>query len=422
MQKHIAIYLLLLSLFLSFKVATNRGFAEELSLVPQTLNIRTSGYPVPHFLLKALAYDAVTREISKRKLPHIIMLKDKISAFDFLSPAETTLIDVPVLLKNGSKRKIKHIYVIAKNEDLGEREDDYLMISNDPEVIPRQGILFQGHLRNWESARLLYYHTAPSDESYDVVTSIHNPSKWPIEVFASVGLGGPSNDGIYAGHVATLRFMNRLKYKAGRIIKIPPKSSYKLIHQRLSPATRTGTAIAKIWLVSGAKAKIEIKAQKPGTRPSNLPVIDCSWDDGRISYFVPSSSIDIKRDFDTRNERLDIRIGEEPVFVTPKRGFDIHLGNYGLLHRIRLKLINHGENETHNLDLLYTAKGGLARGVFLINGELYDTDLLDAQENKSEKILSVSIPPKTSKILEILLMPQPGSFYPTLLSVVNKHK
>jgi|GEM_PF-1992401 len=413
------IAVLILAFFLCFypvNLLNCTASANDLELIPQKISLKLSGSPVPQFLLKALAYDEVARKIEENKAKNLYILKDQIQCINFLYPKETTIITVPVLTRKNGKKSIKQIYVVAKNKGLSKGSDDYLMISNDPEIVPREGVLFREELKDWKSARLLYYHST-EDKSFDLVTTIYNPTDWPIEVFASAGIGGPSNDGIYAGHVATLRFMNRMQYNAGRIIKIPPRSSYELVRQRLTPQTKTGTAIARLWLVSGHKAGIEIKAQKPGEKKADLAVIRPKWDNGRISYFVPSSIINIEKEFDSNDYRLNIRIGEEPVFVTPKRGFDIHLGNYGLLHRINLKLSNNKGNKPRNLSLYYTARGGVTRGVFLINGELYETGLLDTNGTRSEKIASIKLPPRSSKNLEILMMQQPGAYYPTTLSV-----
>ncbi|MEM2954962.1 MAG: hypothetical protein QW625_03390, partial [Candidatus Nanoarchaeia archaeon] len=303
------------------------------------------------------------------------------------------------------------------NEGPIKEDDDFTMISNDPEIIPEEGILFSGELKNFESARLLYYHSNLSGETYNLVTSIYNPSDFPIEILTYYGIGGPSEDGLYAGHVATYRFMDKLKYNAGKIIRINPKEKYNLIEQNLGPNLNIGTAIAKIWLVSGIEAKIEITSTKQKIK-NNLKIIKCTWDNGRISHFIPESKVDIEKEITSDKKSIEIRIGEDPVFVSEKRGFDIHLGNYGLLHKIKLKLTNN-QKSYKNFSILYSAKGGLSRGIFLINNTIYETGLLGTNSKNSEKLFSLVIPPNSSKFLEILMLPQPGSYYPTVLTIQN---
>jgi len=66
------------------------------------------------------------------------------------------------------------------------------------------------------------------------------------------------------------------------------------------------------------------------------------------------------------------------------------------------------------VSVLFAPHGGPARGVFLINGELIETELLNPNSRNSlGEIYSFEV--VKEKELDIITFPEPGSFYPVSL-------
>jgi hypothetical protein len=98
----------------------------------------------------------------------------------------------------------------------------------------------------------------------------------------------------------------------------------------------------------------------------------------------------------------DIRTGEALV------------GDYGVLYRLRLRLVNPTAREVTTA-LVANAAGGPARGLFFINGTPVDVGLIRATEDR--EITTFSVPPASSLEIAVLTMPVAGSFYPVRLGL-----
>ena len=95
---------------------------------------------------------------------------------------------------------------------------------------------------------------------------------------------------------------------------------------------------------------------------------------------------------------------------------NIHLyGNYAVWYQLELHLTNN-ENTFKDVNLLFSPKGGVARGLFLINNDIIETGLQKSMTaNKVENIYKIKVPPLEKKVVKILTMPQSGSYYPVHL-------
>lgn len=310
------------------------------------------------------------------------------------------------------------IRIIAKNIRVSPLEDTRLLISNDPEIIKNEGVLLKERLKADESVRLMYYHKGTENKALSISTVIVNPNSYPADFFVSKALSGPSYDGIFAGHMATMRFIEQERSKAGRIITVLPRSYFVLARQELRDR-EVSTGIFKVRQLSGGSSTLMIESNKRGEPPGAGLLMLTQKEDGRLAGVIDAAYVDIKRTYSFESSPLNIRIGESPTFIPKKGGFDLHLGNYCLMHRIEIAISNNS-NKGKQASVFYVATGGPARGIFLTGDSIIETGLLDPKNSKSEKLLSVFVPAKSSKIVSLKMMPQPGSFYPTRLTIMEE--
>jgi len=368
------------------------------------LNLSVSGNPVGHEALKGFIAETIRESITDEADISVSFAPTTSGIPEKLGPGESRLVSATV-------NKTTPVSVVAKNIGLESQDDSRLLISNDPEQIDGEGTLFSEELGVKESVRLLYYHRCNSRDNLMICVSVHNPNTYPIDIFSTKGLGGPTQDGIYAGHMATKRFMEQESTEAGRVKKIQPGSFAVLACQPLK-MDEVSTGIVRIRQVSGRGAVIRITATKKGR---DIPLHGSTKnfrEDGRLSGSIEQAYVDINENFALGPIPLDIRIGEGPTFISKRDGFDLHLGNYAIIHRIKIKVTNDSDRDK-KAAIYYVSAGGPVRGIFDIDGEILETGLLDPSKNKSEKITSVKIPRGGARKISIKMMPQPGSYYPT---------
>jgi len=370
------------------------------------LDLPVSGYPVDGMMLKVYAIERVYESLDEKDRYYAAFDHAGISPPKNLKPGESVVLCAPFKMYNAVGRPAKRkAYLIVRNIGVERAQDDRVMVSNDPEVIGSPGTFLSEKLNPSESVRLLYYHKGAGKKHQTLKVSVHNPNPYEIALFTSRGLGGPCADGIYAGHKATRRFLRQERADSGRIIKIPPYQSYTVAEQELKDS-QVSTGIIKLRQLTGRGATVTVTAGKHGEYGEKKK------EDGRLSGVLDRAYVDISESYSLGEPPLNIRIGESPTLVTENKGFDIHRGNYGLMHRIKLD-INNPSGRAKKASIFYVASGGPTRGIFMMGNSLYETGLLDPKKNKSEKIMTVTVPSGGTRTVSINMMPQPGSFYPT---------
>ncbi len=403
---------------LLFALALAGAFGTAHAAPPHdVISLNVSGYPVCGDTLKDFVLDSILDSLKPDSGQ--LIFADLKAVPSKIAPGKSVFIDAPIKFSDrGGATVKKHLYIVAYNLGIERTGDSRLMISNDPEEIGKEGLLLSEKLSRGEAVRLLYYHRAAAGKRFELSLALTNPNSYPIDIFVAKGIGGPCPDGIYAGHVATERFMEQEIFDAGRIIKVAPLATVSLSDQEVREA-EVSTAIIKLRQLSGDGAIIKLSASDSGIIPAATLSSTNLKEDGRLSGTINQGQIDVHKNFSFGQNPVDIRIGEGPAFLSESGGFDMNLGNYGILHRISLSLVN-GSSKERTASLFYVATGGPARGVFIIDGALYETGLLDPKGNKSQKITSISVPPNGSRALLINMMPEPGSFYPTRLVLLEE--
>ena len=105
-------------------------------------------------------------------------------------------------------------------------------------------------------------------------------------------------------------------------------------------------------------------------------------------------------------------IGDDPIrSATSEHAL---LGNYGVVYRFEI-IVENPMSKRAKVALLFYPRGGAAAGTFVVNGVLKHFGPIPPRRMK--RIALVSVPAGSRRLVEVLTMPEPGSYYPASLVV-----
>lgn len=295
--------------------------------------------------------------------------------------------------------------VTVRNRPWFPREAEQLIVSNDPENVRRPGLLAQGQLLPQQTNRLLYHHKNVSSEPLFWGVCIVNPTAQPAQVHIQHNVFGPNRDEIYVGHIVTAAFWRDRLQGNGYHIQIPPSSGWSILSCRVGPQAVI-SGLAEMTLQSEqplicqvfADASYRTQLWTPPTRDPEPLGLVC-----RRPYKFQEASYVVGR------RHTFIAIGKEPLISLSRRPL---VGNYGVLYNVNLTLSNPTAQEAA-VEIAFSADGGVARGVVVIDGQIRETGLVLA--SAEERLHQLTLPPYGKRRLRLQIMPQAGSNYPLRL-------
>ena len=92
-------------------------------------------------------------------------------------------------------------------------------------------------------------------------------------------------------------------------------------------------------------------------------------------------------------------------------------GNYGVIYNFNLILSNY-EQEKRSVKVCFSPVNGVARGVFVINDNLYETPLV--RPGKNSVITEIMLEPKERRVVKIFTTPESASYYPVKLIIKSE--
>lgn len=387
--------------------------------IPSFIKISVTGNPATEELLKSavekgiyLASDLVQGAKVKMK---------SLEMNSVLYPGEWTMARASVSQYGENCFTVTgDVMVVVENHELREKADDLLFVSNNPEVLQSTGKVFEGEITAGESSRLLYHHgnLIGHDVKY-LSMDVDNPSDQAAELYVTQGLGGPSVDSLFVGHVAAKRFLNREMNEEGLILSIPPGKRIRFFTQTI-PAGKYISGIVKIWLVSGKQVKVSLISDDERSLPlgkdvANYAMLDRDNVASHARGRFETSQVTIEKAFTTSQEYDSVEMGFEPkVFESTTR--QKLVGNYGLYHNYIFNLSN-DKPDAKKIEISFVPGGGFARGCFVIDGNLVETRVLDPYKSQSQVIYNVQLKPDETKKLYIRTLPQSGAYYPVRIVI-----
>ena len=381
--------------------------------VGDATSIRVTGDPAsPEFLREALT-TAVTRAARVRPGASVNVPPETIPVRGALGLDNHMTVDVPVTIAGrGYFTVTGTTRVNVENDALPRINPGQLMVSDYPERLTADGVLFTAHLDTKTAQRFLYYHYNPGTEpARRIVLKARNASNAPATIQMIAGVAGPGPNEMEVGHLSTRRFLVREARNEGTIVTIGGGETMNIVDHPLPPQTIVN-GILQLRLVNGDPIDLTLVAQHADApldqSPNQTQLLAGGAPHARGIYPVPTFYVE--RTYDVAGEDLEIPIGQLPL-PNLREGLAL-AGDYGVEQSITVTLVN--QTRTPRPVALYAnPRGGKATGTFLIDGLLVQAHGLAAFSKF--KIWQDTINPGTFRRLHVVTMPEGGSTYPLRL-------
>jgi hypothetical protein len=403
-------------------VADSRGVTRDVPVrvayaagsVADEASLRVTGNPASTDYLRDAIAATVSRAATLRPGASVTVPLETIPLHGDLKLDNRTELDVPVQISGtGYLTVSRSTHVVVENTALPAIQPVRLLVSDYPERLTANGVLFTAQLDRAQAQRFLYYHFNPATEpARRILLKARNTSSEPATVQMIDGIAGPGLNEMEVGHTSTKRFLVREARNEGQVLTVPPGATMNLVDHPLPPQNVV-SAILQLRLVSGDALDLALVAQD-----ANAP-LDQSVDTtvllaggaphARGIYLVPTFFFE--RTYDVDGADLDIPIGQLPL--PNLRQGEALSGDYGVEQSMNVVIVNMTRGP-RSIALYANPRGGRATGTFLIDGTLVQAHALAAFSRF--KIWQETIGAGTFRRIRLVTMPEGGSSYPLRLT------
>lgn len=381
--------------------------------VADSTTLRVTGNPASAAYLRDALAEAAVRAATMRPGATIHVSADTIGVHGDLKLDNRTQVDVPVTIDgNGYFGVSGTTHVTVENVALPPIFPQRLLVSDYPERLAADGVLFSARLDTKTPQRFLYYHFNPATEpGRRILLKARNGSNAPATVQMVAGSAGPGTNEAEVGHLSTKRFLVHEARNEGTIVTVGPGATMNLVDHALPPTT-VSSAILQLRLVSGDPLDLTLLAQNANAPldqdPSTTQLLAGGAPHARGIYPVPTFYFE--RTYDVDGADLEIPIGQLPL-PNLREGQALS-GDYGVEQSMNVVIVNQTRG-ARNVALYANPRGGKATGTFLIDGTLVQAHGLAAFSKY--KIWQERINPGTFRRIRVVTMPEGGSSYPLRL-------
>jgi hypothetical protein len=385
--------------------------ADPAGTIADSITIRVTGNPATTYFLQEQVLSAAIAAAQPLPGAQITATSDSVDVERPLGIDDTATIDVPIILAGGDYFTVQgttHVHVI--NVALPAIHPAYLMVSDFPETLKENGLLFEADLTPAQPARFLYYHFNPAGQpDRRIVLRLRNASSQPANVQFISGMAGPELNDMEVGHLSTQRFLVREANNEGAVVTIPPNTTSAIIAQAL-PAQNIDSTLVQLREIDGAPLHLTLVAQN-ASDPVDGPIPDSALLVGDVRhargvYPIPEFYFDYQ--YDTTGPDLEIPIGQIPV-PELKEG-EALAGDYGVLQSVTVRIVNPDRHNAASIAVYANPRGGRATGTFIVDGVLLQAHALPPFGHY--KLREYTIPPGGFIRTTIVTMPEGGSSYP----------
>ena len=406
-------------------VRDDRGLTRDVAVrvaypagtISDAATIRITGRPASAAFLRSSAIDAALGHTTSRAGASAVATPEDVTVNTSLPIDDITTIDVPITIPGGDSYFTVQGTTRVRVENFAQPaiRPASLLVSDFPETLKENGILFTAELTAKASERFLYYHYNPATQpERRIVLKVANPSAEPALVQLISGNAGPGLNEMEVGHLATQRFLVRVAQNEGTVVSVPPGSTISLMAQGLPPKT-TVSGLMQIHEIDGAPLHLTLVAQN-ATDPIDGPIPTSALLVGdrphaRGIYPIPEFFFDYA--YDTEGPELEIPIGQIPL---PNLVVGQTLaGDYGVLQSVTVRIVNNDRHNARDIALYASPRGGRATGTFVIDRVLVQAHAMAPYGHY--KLRQYTIAPGSFVRTEIVTMPEGGSSYPLRLIV-----
>ena len=390
--------------------------AELAGDIPSDVSLRVTGRPASTEFLREQALAAAVARVVPRAGARIVATPESVDVRDALRVDDLATIDVPIIISGDAYFTVQgttHVHV--ENFAQPRIRPRSLLVSDFPETLKENGILFNADLDARSTDRFLYYHYNPPEQpDRRIVLDVQNPSSQPALVQYISGIAGPGTNEMEVGHLATQRFLVREAQNEGTVVTIPGNATVSLMSQAL-PSRQTASGIMQLHEIEGAPLHLTLVAQN-ATDPVDGPIPNSALLVGdrphaRGVYSIPEFFFDYS--YDAEGPNLEMPIGQIPL-PNLMRGQTL-AGDYGVEQSLTVRMVNNDRHNAREIALYASPRGGRATGTFVIDRVLVQAHAMPPYGHY--KLRQYSIPPGSFVRTEIVTMPEGGSSYPLRLIV-----
>ncbi|MGH2452606.1 MAG: hypothetical protein ACRDF5_02435 [bacterium] len=380
--------------------------------IPDTLAVRVTG---------DLGSPAVVREAVQRRIEQAVLMEPGTSLT--LGPihideaglaADPPIFAVPVSLRSPYALPVEGVIrVTVVRESVDVVDPALLLVSNRPEAVLADGVLFEEVVDARRPTRLLYHHqNGTPDRSRVLTIALTNRADRPAELLLISGLAGPSPDTLFVGSASTARFLQNLVAGRGYILELPPRSTYAFTAQTMAPLQLV-SGLLQFQLLAGEHLEVRIATRLPWLldRTVAIPVNQIAYPHPKGIFAAPT--VEVARTVDVLQTTTLIDLGVAAA-LRDLRTDEPLVGDYGVVYRLTISAANPFPHDLR-ANLVATAAGGAARGVFLIDGRLVEMAIYRGFEERTLATLTVPAGQRITTL--IVTMPTAGSYYPVRLSL-----
>lgn len=381
-------------------------------MIPEAVTVSVTG---------DLRSPAVIREAVERRIDQAVVREPGASvgigpfpAFDAsASAAESLVLTVPVRVRGPSGVPVEGtVRVTVLRQTVEVIDPSMLLVSNRPEAVVADGVLFSEEVDARLPIRLLYHHkNATSDQSRILSIVLTNRSARVAQLLMITGLAGPSVDTLYVGHAATARFLQNLVAGRGYVVEIAPRSSFAFTAQTMPPL-QIVSGILQFHLLQGEELGVRVQIRSPllPERAGDSPVSPEGSPHPKGTFAGPT--VTIARVVDPTQATTIADLGFAATLRDIRTGEPLN-GDYGVVYRLTITATNPLPREV-SADIVATAANGPARGAFLIDGRLVEVSF---RPNDERVLWTLTVPPGQTVQIQVVTMPAAGSNYPVRLTL-----
>ncbi len=143
---------------------------------------------------------------------------------------------------------------------------------------------------------------------------------------------------------------------------------------------------------------------------NNLRIIEEPFDPFKIHPHgvFPSPVVEIEKSFSLSEKDLSVEVGKWPWLIDGSTG-EPNTGNYVVLYRIRVRLLNDMKERNH-IQIVFAPQNGISMGSVLVDGALMETGIV--RQDERARLTTMELAPGESRQVEIITFPEAGSCYP----------
>ena len=397
-----------LSAAVPLRVAYNAGS------IAGSVSVRITGDPARAEFVRDVAIEVARNAATARPGAQIVTSAEDLASFKRpLQQDEIVALDVPVLIQGEQFLTVQGTTrVYMENMAAPKIMPDSLLVSDYPERLESNGVLFAADLQRNSPSRFLYFHfNPPGAPERRVVLRAENPSYEPAVVQFITGAGGAGANEMEVGHDATRNFLVHLTQNEGRVIVIPARTAMNLVEQDM-PANAVLSSLLQLRVLNGATVHLTLFAQDVTDSPQmtieNVQLLEGGHPHARGKYGIPE--FHYSRLWNVDDPYLELSIGQIPL-TNDLKGQAL-AGDYGVLQSFVIKIEN-SSAQPRAVAIYENPRGGRATGTFLIDGVLVQSH--GAPAFSQYKLRQYIVPARGFVRVTIETIPEGGSSYPLRL-------